>query len=1168
MQLQELNSGLIYTNSECIGCNKCISGCVAIGANVVVRVKESDSYKVKVDPNKCILCGHCIKECVHNARTYRDDTDNFFDALKRGEKVSVIVSPSLLTDYEHSYNNILGYLKHIGVNHIYNASFGADIMTWAYMRLIYQFGLSGVISQSCPVIVNYLEKYKPELLEYLMPVQSPVICTAIYVSDYLKVTDKLAYISPCIAKKHEIDDVNTYGKVCYNVTFDRLKERIGHTDLSMYYADDEVKYGLGALISKVGGLSENIGLYVGLDEVMIQTTGYRNIFPYFEDYSREIRKNGELPFLVEALNCVDGCNFGTATSCGVELRNEVDFSAHRSRKKAYESGYVPSGIDYEERLNAMNGWFSDFAISSFVRQYDLTRKIEPEVLSAETTEAIYQSMYKDTEKKRHTDCGACGYTTCSKMVYAIGTNVNHKENCINYSKECIQIETEKTNRLLKAISSMNDELKESAQLKTNFLANMSHEIRTPMNAVIGMAEMALRGELPDAERGYIHQIKASGRSLLAIINDILDFSKIESGKMEIIETEYAVMSLINDTVNIVMTRIDEKDITLIVNADPMIPFKLYGDDIRIKQILVNLTNNAIKFTKSGYVEISMGYQRHGDEIDLTIAVKDSGIGIKKGDIEKLFNTFQQVDSKRNRNIEGTGLGLAISRELVDLMGGSIEVESEYGKGSIFRFTIPQRIMEDVPSVVIKEPRTIIMASFIANRYVRDGYENAIKPFHIIDIKCSSDEEMREAAEAGAEYFFVEYVYWDNEFFNPKEIDGHDIVVIVDPRKDILISHHVRKINQPVYSLSIASILNNEEMTSYEMDNTDNAGFEAPEAYILIVDDNAINLTVAEGLLAPFHMQITSASSGREALEYIEQNHYDIVFMDHMMPDMDGVEATHMIRNKEGGYYKNLPIIALTANAINSAKDLFLREGMNDFVAKPIEMVDITAKLRKWLPDAKIKKIAPIDKQLSTRTDKQPLVIEGIDSAAGMVFAGTEELYRALLNDYYRAIEKKADILERYAAEDRVELYTVEVHALKSASKLIGALELSDMAACLEKCGIEKDRETIKAGTAELLIKYRSYLPILAPFGKKEELEREGEIPLTEQMDQLALLYEALDDFDIDTAVVVIGQIKRFSLDQQAAELRRCLIEAVDEMKYDDACAIIKEWEEYTGEISR
>ena len=1164
MQLQELNSGLIYTGEECIGCSKCISGCVVVGANVVVKEKDTDSHRVMVDPNKCILCGECLKACMHNARNYRDDTEIFFDALKNGEEISILVAPSLQINYEKQYHNILGYLKHMGVRRIYNVSFGAEIMTWVYMNFIRNFGLKGVIAQSCPVIVDYLEKYKPQLLQYLMPVQSPLMCTAIYLTDYLKVTDRLAFISPCVAKKKEIDDIDTYGKVSYNVTFERLMEHLEKEDITGYYADEEGEYGIGALIPMAGGLSNNIKPYVGQDEVLIQTSGSRNIFPYFDEYYDEVMDNRELPFLVDALNCTNGCNFGPATNCGAELRNRMTFSAHRLAKKADISNSPFASADYKKRLKMLNARFEKFELSSFVRQYDLTRGIKEVVLSEEETESIYQSMFKYTEEQRHTDCGSCGYKTCREMVHAVGTNINYIENCISYSKECIRRETEKTTHLLNEISAMNEELKESAQLKSNFLANMSHEIRTPMNAVIGMAEMALRGNIPDEERGYINQIKSSGRSLLAIINDILDFSKLESGKMEIHETEYEVMSLINDTANIVMTRIGEKEITLVVEVDPEIPYILFGDDIRIKQVLVNLANNAVKFTPSGAVKISMRFERAQDNINLTIEVKDTGIGIKEKDIQKLFNSFQQVDSKRNRNIEGTGLGLAISKEIVTLMGGEIEVASIYGEGSTFSFSIPQKIIEDIPSVSLKTEGTLHTASLIANHFVREGFAAAISKLPVENIECSTLEELEAAAESGAESVFLDYPVWNEKaealaksFGSSPE--GTQMVVIIDPRKDLISSPYIRKLNQPVYCLNVAAALNRESAPQFENhDGVEEIRFEAPDAHILIVDDNSINLTVGKGILSPLHMDITTASGAKEAIKLIQENRYDIVFMDHMMPDIDGVEATHMIRGIKGDYYKNLPIIALTANAVSEAREMFLREGMSDFVAKPIEIRDVMVKIRKWLPEDKIK-----DVKMAAGEEKpgeqEELKLDGIDVEAGIALSGNIEVYKKILTDYYEVIEKKADLIEHYKNTGDIKAYTIEVHALKSASKLIGAAELSEKAAWLEKCGHDENLAPIEAETEELLRKYRSYIPVLAPFAKINVVSEKHEISEQELAGKLETLVEALDDFDIDLAGAILEELRSCSFSEEGAEYFSRLSENVDELEYDDAAGTAKTW---------
>lgn len=1163
MEFDQLNGGVIFTTNNCIGCNKCISGCPVPGANVVVKEQDTERCTVQVDPQKCILCGSCVNACVHHARTYLDDTDAFFDALARGERISLLVAPTLLTDYEKQYNNILGYLKQCGVNHIYNTGFGADIMIWVYINFILEFGLNSVISQMCPVIVNYLEKYRSELLKCMVPVQSPMMCTAIYVSDYLNVEDKLAYISPCVAGKYEISDVNTYRKVTYNVTFERLMKRIESVDISQYYAEDEIAYGLGAITPSFGGLLENIKQYIGFNEVLTQTAGPINISPYFDHYYNQVmRENAELPFLVEVMSCNDGCDFGTGTNCGYGMRNEMAFSVHRSKERAFRSGFVYTSCSPKERLERLNQRFQHLEMSSFVRQYGNTRKLVAMAPSHEEIETVFLSMYKNTPEHRHTDCGACGYKTCYDMACAIASKFNYKENCINYAKERIRRETEKTNQLLQEISDINEELRKSTQLKSNFLANMSHEIRTPLNAIIGMAEMALRGDLPDEERGYLQQIKSSGRSLLAIINDILDFSKIESGKMEINETEYAVMSILNDTANIVMTRIGEKDINLVIEADPDVPFKLWGDDIRIKQVLVNLANNAVKFTQSGVVKISLHHKRTEDGVILDISVRDSGIGIKAEDLEKLFTSFQQVDSKRNRNIEGTGLGLAIAREFVKLMQGQVDVESVYGEGSIFSFSVPQRIVIDLPSVHLKSEVPVKIASLIENVYVKKSFDDAAQKLHVENILCQTMDEIEAAVLAGVSFVFVEYFFWSSHLDKfTKEHPEVQMVIICDPRKEAFSIPGVCKLNKPVYCLNLAATLNRDSEGLYDAEhNVHEVRYEAPEARVLIVDDNAINLTVAKGLLSPLHMNVEVASGAYEAIEKIEKNHYDIVFMDHMMPDVDGVEATHMIRAKEDDYYRNLPIIALTANAINNAREMFLREGMTDFVAKPIDMTDITAKLYRWLPKEKIRELGAKAQTVTEEETHELLQIETLDVKAGLALSGSLDIYKTILSDYYEVIEKKANYIEALEAQSDVKNYTIEVHALKSASKLIGAMELSALAAELEKCGNDKDIETIRAKTPELLARYRAYLPILAPYGKQKPVAVESvAMPLEALAQKLTELYDALEDFDIDTAGERMQELCGCVLNEVQSALRTRLSEAISAMEYDDAAALAQEW---------
>lgn len=709
-----------------------------------------------------------------------------------------------------------------------------------------------------------------------------------------------------------------------------------------------------------------------------------------------------------------------------------------------------------------------------------------------------------------------------------------------------------------------EELERAANMKSDFLANMSHEIRTPMNAVIGMAEMALREDLPENAREYIEEIKISGKTLLTIINDILDFSKIESGKMDIVSGEYEPMSVINDVTNIIMTRLEDKDVEFILDVEPKIPNKLYGDSDRIKQVILNIANNAVKFTRTGQVILKVDFTKVSDRvIILHVSVTDTGIGIKKEDLSKLFQSFQQLDSKRNRNIEGTGLGLAICKRLLTLMGGNINVESEYGKGSRFYFNLPQKILDGTPSISLGTEKQISAAALIYNEFVKAELKHSVQRLGAEYVELQTEDDINSQKTKGVSYLFVDTNHFTDNVKWFAETNPHITVILItgsNERADIELSN-VRIVKKPIYTLNIAMIFNRENI-HYEHETAENIfDFIAPEAEILIVDDNAINLTVAEGLLEPLKMKIDTTLSGKQAIEKISKRKYDIIFMDHMMPELDGVDTTHIIR-RFFPQYDNTPIIALTANAVDRTMEMFINEGMNDFVAKPIELKILISKVKKWLPPEKIQKnFMWQESETVTEANKLPQIGD-LDVITAHHLLGSDKLFWSVLKDYYRVIGTKSDTIKKYELAENWPAYTIEVHALKSASKQIGAIELSKKATELEQAGNESNADLIHRKTDELLSKYREYIEILAPYFVENEQENTAKQEISQEnlRDLFTRLRLAMDDLDMDSMESVIEEMNLYQYAETQQQLFEELKESVANIDTENCETLLLKWE--------
>jgi len=919
----------------CVGCNKCVRKCPMGMANITYQ-DEDEVVKVKVDAEKCIMCGRCVSVCAHESRYYIDDTERFFEDLAKGETISLIAAPSTMTNIP-DYKRLFTLLKKLGVKKIYDVSLGADICIWGHVRYIQKYEPKSLITQPCPAIVLYCEKYRHDLIPSLSPIQSPMACTSIYMKKHMGIDDDLAAISPCIAKTSEFLDT---GLVKYNVTFTKLLDYIKEKALELPEEEtdfDHQESGLGSLFPMPGGLKENIEFFLGDKLHITKAEGY-NIYEkldIFADTDIEM-----LPEVFDVLNCLEGCNVGPASFKDKSIF-EID-KAMNDRKKAVTKKYKKE--DFEKLYEKYD---ETFQLSDFMREY---RPIDIEfpVITETDINVAFKMLDKYTMEERHVDCGACGSDTCYNMAKKIAQGVNIPVNCLVRSiqsakeehelnlsalsqfetiwsnvesgiaivdaetREIVDVnpaavqlfgkpkediigracqsmfcpsqkcpvlelgqEVERSERkfvkadgtvipIIKSVSKIHfngrltllenftdvshmkeaEEQKRALEVaeqanhaKSSFLANMSHEIRTPMNAIIGMTNIGMTTEEVDRKDYCLNRIEEASKHLLGIINNILDMSKIEAGKFELSNYEFNFESMFENIVNIVKFRTDEKHQMLSFLLDEEIPRNLYGDEQRITQVLMNLIGNAIKFTpENGCISISSKLlETEGKVCTIQCSVTDNGIGIRKEQQDDLFESFQQAEQNTTARYGGTGLGLSISRSIVEMMGGRIWVESEYGKGSSFIFTF----------------------------------------------KCDRIDEVTQDIE---------------------DIDTTDTEI----------------------------------------------SFKGKIA--LLAEDVDINREIVLSLLAHTELKIECAENGLEAFEMFvaSPDKYDIIFMDVQMPKLNGFETTRKIRALNTPKALSIPIIAMTANVFREDVEKCLAAGMNDHVGKPIDFDDALRKLKQYL----------------------------------------------------------------------------------------------------------------------------------------------------------------------------------------------------------------------------
>lgn len=729
------------------------------------------------------------------------------------------------------------------------------------------------------------------------------------------------------------------------------------------------------------------------------------------------------------------------------------------------------------------------------------------------------------------------------------------------------------------------------QEKADFLANMSHEMRTPMIAVCGMSELLLQNNLTPLEEEYVTTIQNSANSLLSMVNDILDFSKIEANMMNLEEAPYKMESLVADVTNIINVRIGEKDVAFVVEIDPNIPAVLTGDEARIRQILINLLNNAVKFTDSGQIKLKMNYSM--DEWNhswVTIEVSDTGIGITRDDQKLLFSQFTQVDTDHKRSMEGTGLGLVISQRLAHKMNGNITVQSEYGKGSTFTVVIEQKVTDPAELALVPDPDGYVAYIYEPNDYYRENLKGMMESLGVPVITVSDIAiwDYYNADRFGAMLFF-DYssgIASVNSF--ALKIHRMRLITVIDRNTfvDAGIKDNILMLHKPVLTGQLASLIRGENLDDFRREKKRKDHIFIPDARILVVDDNYVNLRVTAGLLNIFKPQVVMVSGGREAYELLLKDRgFDMIFMDHMMPDWDGVETVGHIRALEDDYYKQLPIIALTANVSQDARDMFIKNGMNDFVGKPMSADTLAAVLKKYISPQKqlseyAEKVDPMmtrnrsrDEYISAATgnESQKIEIHGIDTARGIFnMGGSADAYNHILNVFIEDGRDKLVYLEKYAEEGNIKAYTIEAHSLKSVAASIGALQLSQLAKQHEAAGRNGDMAFIKEHYGELVGQYTAILCDVDQYLVSNNLVKyDAEIddednerniqPISTQKkhNSVVEIIRLIERFDSDAAIDGINTLLRYRLDKSDRSALKKAVSQLNDYMFDDAIQTLR-----------
>ncbi|MCL1885032.1 MAG: ATP-binding protein [Defluviitaleaceae bacterium] len=949
----DFNKGLINTVMQnCIDCNKCIHECPIVTSNV--SITDSDgNIKMCVDEKECILCGTCLDTCIHNARKYKDDLNEFLQDLEQGIELSILIAPAFYLNYPDEYKKVIGYLKSLGVKNFYSLNFGAEITVWGYINYIAKHKTTGNIAQPCPSIVSHIEKHSPKLLSKIIPVQSPMMCTAIYLKKYKNISENLVFLSPCISKKIEIQSKRGLGLIKHNITFKNLLKHISREKINLKdYPDVEAlnNVDIASIFPKPGGLKENLEHYMGAATGVFQIEGERKVYNYFDYLAANIDNSSEMPMFIDALNCEGGCIYGTGTEFRRENNHQLTHKALAMREKIYKS--MKNETSPLEKLNEQ---FKEFNIEDFMCEYEEDTTGRANSVSDEVIDAIFNDrLRKLTENDRHVDCAACGYKTCRDMAKAIALGINHRGNCIYYVKDSLFKSEE---RLRTVIDNM--------PLVANII-NKDFKL-------IECNESALRLFGLETKKDYFSRfldlsptLQPDGNSSVDKINYFLT----QTFRKGYIRFEWMHQKLDGTPIpcEVSLIRVSWR------GEDHVLTFLR---DLREQKKWIERINAALdrEQAASNSKSLFLSNMSHEIRTPMNAIIGMASIGKNSPEPERKDYAFDKIENA-SRHL------LGVVNDVLDM--SKIEANKFKLSSSKFNFKkminrvvsivellISEKYQElvieidpKIPSALVGDEQKLAQAitNLLSNAIKFTPEKGCVKLSALYIGKVSGFNKVQIVvsdtgigiSEEHMQHLFSPFEQAEKNTSRKYGGTGLGLTITKSIIEMMDGEINVESIVGEGTAFSLIVPFPYDQSDEYSKNESLSTDIPTDISFkgrcILLAEDVELNREIVLCQLEDTGIKIDCAANGKEAIEMItaNPNRYELILMDIQMPEMDGVEATRHIRKLQFKSAQNIPIIALTANVFQEDIDKYKQAGMNDHLGKPLDLAQIINKLDMYL----------------------------------------------------------------------------------------------------------------------------------------------------------------------------------------------------------------------------